>query len=185
MAATLQALTRLDPGVLTIQAICREAEVTPPTLYYHYGSKDDLLVAAVERLADGSIALLDAVVPRRGDLEETLGTAQQAWEEMIKSPERPLAVLAWVTLLSAESSERARVALLAARDRGLELMSEALLPHVDDAQAAADLATVVMDAIIGAALDHLLDPDDEALRQRLCAVTRTVRLAVGQPIGAG
>jgi AcrR family transcriptional regulator len=184
MAATVQALSRLDPGALTIQAICREAEVTPPTLYYHYGSKDDLLAAAVERLADGWITLLDVVVPRRGDLDETLLMVQQAWEQMIKAPERPLAVLAWVTLLSAESSERARVALVTARDRGLELMRDALLLHVDDEGTAVDLASVVLDALVGAALDHLLDADEAALQRRLSAVTRTVRLAVGQSSGA-
>jgi AcrR family transcriptional regulator len=178
MAATLRALTRLDPGALTIQAICQEAGVTAPTLYYHYGSKDGLLAAAVVRLADDWTTLLDTSVPRRGDLDETLATVEQGWEAMICSPDRPLAVLAWVTLLASESSDRARVALVRARDRSSDLVREALSLHLHDEQLAGDLASVVTDALVAAALDHLLDRDAALLRQRLRAITRTVRASV-------
>jgi AcrR family transcriptional regulator len=178
MTATLRALTRLDPGALTIQAICQQADATPPTLYYHYGSKDGLLAAAVERLADDWTTLLDTSVPRRGDLEETLATVEQGWEAMLCSPDRPLAVLAWVTLLAAESSDRARVALVRARDRSNDLVREALLPHLHDEQLAGDLASVVTDAVVAAALNHLLDRDVAALRRRLAAITHTIRASV-------
>jgi AcrR family transcriptional regulator len=184
LAATLQALTRLDPAALTIHTICTDAGVTAPTLYYHFGSKDDLLAAAVERLADDWITLLDATVPRRGDLDETLATAERAWEDMIRSPARPLAVFAWVTLLFAESSDRAREALQRARARTIEMTSDALEPHLVDRDAADDLAGVVIDGVVASALDYHLDGDVAALQRRLAAIMRAVRaVAMHPPVG--
>jgi AcrR family transcriptional regulator len=180
LAATLHALARLDPGALTIQAICRDAGVTPPTLYYHFGSKDGLVAAAIERLADDWTSLLDVTVPRRGDLDETLATAERGWAAMVLSPGRPLAVIAWVTLLSAQTSERARTALVRARERTVQLTAEAIQPHVGDAEQAGDLAAVVIDGVVAAALDHHLDGDVPALHRRLSALMRVVRVVVAQ-----
>lgn len=176
LAATLQALTQLDPAALTIQSICGAAQVTAPTLYYHFGSKDGLLATTVERLAEDWIAVLDATVPRRGDLDETLDTAEQSWEAMIASPGRPMAVFAWVTLLVAEGSDRARDALVRARDRTVELTRDALAPHVgDDPETAADLAGLVTDGVVATALEYHLDGDADAMRRRLSTIMRAVR----------
>jgi AcrR family transcriptional regulator len=175
LAATLRALARLDPAAVTIQAICADALVTAPTLYYHFGNKDGLLAAAVERLADDWIAVLDASVPRRGDLDETLDLAEQGWAAMILSPGRPLAVVAWVTLLVAEGSAAARDALVRARDRTVEMTRDALAPHVEDTDTATRLATLVIDAVVATALEHHLDGDADAVRRRLATLMQTVR----------
>lgn len=178
LTATLRGLSRLDPGALTIQAICRDAQVSAPTLYYHFGSKDGMVAAAVERLAQTWIDMLDRAVPRRGDLDETLATAEQGWEAMVLAPGRPLAVFAWVTLLVADTSDRARESLMRARDRTVELTRDALLPHLPDPVAANDLATVVIDGVVAAALEHHLDGDVAALRRRLATITRIVKAVV-------
>lgn len=185
LAATLQALTQLDPAALTIQAICRAAQVTAPTLYYHFGSKDGLLAATVERLAEDWIAVLDATVPRRGDLDETLDAAEQSWEAMIASPGRPMAVFAWVTLLVAEGSDRARDALVKARDRTIEMTGDALAPHVGDPKTSADLAAVVIDGVVATALEYHLDGDADAMRHRLSTIMRMVRTVAASIPEAG
>jgi AcrR family transcriptional regulator len=177
----LERLGRLDPGALTIQAICQDAQVTAPTLYYHFGSKDGVIAAAVERLAQTWIDMLDRGVPRRGDLDETLATAEQGWHAMVVAPGRPLAVMCWVTLLVADASDTAREALVAARDRTVELTRDALLPHLSDPAAAHDLAALVIDGVVAAALEHHLDGDDAALRRRLATVSHVVRAVVTTP----
>lgn len=182
LAATLQGLARLDPAALTIQSICSEAKVTAPTLYYHFGNKDGLLAATVERLAENWIAVLDSTVPRRGDLDETLDMAERSWAAMISSPERPMAVFAWVMLLVAEGSDRARDALVRARDRTVEMTRDALLPHVRDSETASDLARMVIDGVLATALQYHLDGDTDALRRRLSTIMGTLRaVAVGVP----
>ena len=101
LRATIDGLTRLDPAALTIQQICRAAEVTAPTIYYHFGNKDGLLAAAVEQLVTDWLAMMDAAVSREGSLEQTLEQAIGAWEATITAPTRPIAVFAWATLLLA------------------------------------------------------------------------------------
>ena len=126
LRATIDGLTQLDPAALTIQQICRAAEVTAPTIYYHFGNKDGLLAAAVERLVTEWLAMMDSAVDREGSLDQTLEQAVTAWESTITSPTRPITVFAWVTLLLAGSSEECRDAILRARDRALALVTEAL-----------------------------------------------------------
>ena len=119
LRATIDGLTQLDPAALTIQQICRAAEVTAPTIYYHFGNKDGLLAAAVEQLVTDWLAMIDAAVSREGSLDQTLEQAIGAWEATITAPTRPIAVFAWATLLLAGSSEECRDALIRARDRSL------------------------------------------------------------------
>jgi AcrR family transcriptional regulator len=173
LRATIDGLTRLDPAALTIQQICRAAEVTAPTIYYHFGNKDGLLAAAVEQLVTDWLAMMDAAVSREGSLEQTLEQAIGAWEATITAPTRPITVFAWATLLLAGTSEECRDALLRARDRSLVLVTEALAQYVDEVLAG-ELASLVIDAVVAAALQYELDKDRAGLRTRLGGLGRLV-----------
>lgn len=173
LRATIDGLTQLDPGALTIQQICRAAEVTAPTIYYHFGNKDGLLAAAVERLVTDWLSMIDAAVSREGGLDQTLEQAIGAWEATITAPTRPIAVFAWATPLLAGSSEECRDALIRARDRALSMVTEALAQYVDEVLAG-DLASLVIDAVVAAALQYELDKDRVALRARLDGLGRLV-----------
>ncbi len=180
LRATIDGLTQLDPAALTLQRICRAADVTPPTVYYHFGNKDGMIAAAVERLVSDWLAMMDAAVNREGGLGQTLEQAVGAWEATITSPGRPITVFAWVTLLMAGTSEECRDALVRARDRALTLVSQALEPHMDEAMAA-QLASVVIDAVVAAALQYELDKDRTALRARLDGLVGLVGAAAATP----
>jgi AcrR family transcriptional regulator len=176
LRATIDGLTRLDPAALTIQQICRAAEVTAPTIYYHFGNKDGLLAAAVEQLVTDWLAMMDAAVSREGSLEQTLEQAIGAWEATITAPTRPITVFAWATLLLAGTSEECRDALIRARDRALSMVTEALAQYVDEVLAG-ELASLVIDAVLTAALQYELDKDRAGLRTRLDGVGRLVGAA--------
>lgn len=173
LRATIDGLTQLDPAALTIQQICRAAEVTAPTIYYHFGNKDGLLAAAVEQLVTDWLSMIDAAVSREGGLDQTLEQAIGAWEATITAPTRPIAVFAWATLLLAGSSEECRDALIRARDRSLSMVTEALAQYVNQVHAR-DLASLTIDAVVAAALQYELDKDRAALRTRLDGLGRLV-----------
>jgi len=177
LRATIEALAQLDPGALTIQQICRAAEVKAPTLYYHFGNKDGLISAAVDRLASDWLDALDAIIPRHGNFEETIALVQDGWAAMLRAPARPVIVFVWVTLLAGGSSEQARTSLIRARDRGLVIAREALVPHFGDTDLTEALASLVVDSLIAAALNYQLDRDDDALDRRLAALATVVRAA--------
>ena len=166
LQATIDGLTQLDPAALTLQRICKAADVTAPTVYYHFGNKDGMITAAVERLVADWLAMMDASVSREGGLDTTLEQAIGAWEATITSPTRPITVFAWVTLLVAGSSQECRDALIRARERSLVLVTAALTPHMDE-PTASRLAGLVIDAVVAAALQYELDKDRSALRGRL------------------
>jgi AcrR family transcriptional regulator len=176
LRATIQQLAQLDPAALAIQQICRLADVTPPTIYYHFGSKDGLIAAAVEQLVEDWLAMMDAAVSRGGTMDDTLERVIDAWQATITSPTRPISVFAWVTLLAADSSPQCRDALIRARVRSRSMIAEALAPHVP-ATLVDDLAGVVMDTVLASAVHYELDHDVAQLRTRLDSLGRALMLA--------
>lgn len=175
--AAVEGLTALDPAALSIQRICDRAQVTPPTLYYHFGSKDGLTAAAVDLLVTRWIDQLDAAVDRGGTLDQTLDQAVTAWHAMITAPERPFAVFVWVSMWSEES----RAALVRAREHAQKLIRDSIVDHVGLIPGADDLAAMLLDGVLGAAVDFQLDSDSEALRRRLTTLTTVIRLAAPTP----
>lgn len=175
--AALEGLTALDPAALSIQRICDKAEVTPPTLYYHFGSKDGLTAAAVDLLVTRWIDQLDAAVDRGGTLEQTLDQAVAAWHAMITAPQRPFAVFVWVSMWSEES----RATLIRAREHAQKLIRESIVDHVGLIPGSDDLSAMLLDGVLGAAVDFQLDSDAEALRRRLTTLTTMIRLSTSQP----
>ena len=168
----------MDPAALTLQRICRAAEVTAPTVYYHFGNKDGLIAAAVERLVADWLEMMDAAVSREGGLGQTLEQAVGAWEATITSPNRPIAVFAWATLLMAGSSEQCRDALVRARDRGHSMIAEVVALHMGPGPLVDVLAGLIVDSVIASAVQYELDHDDEALRTRLGALGISIRILV-------
>ncbi|MCU0282551.1 MAG: TetR/AcrR family transcriptional regulator [Candidatus Nanopelagicales bacterium] len=179
LRATMVALAQLDPAAVTIKQLCRTALVTPPTIYYHFGNKDGLLAAAVERLVDDWLAAVDSSVSRDTVLAETIDQAIAAWTAAITSPSRPLAVFAWATLLLADSSEQARAALVRARDRGRSMIADVVALHVPAGPLVDAVAGLVVDSVIASAVQYELDHDEQALRARLDALGTAVRVLAG------
>ena len=157
-----------------MQAICKRAAVTAPSLYHHYGNKDGLIAAAVESLAETWLHLLDSSIPRSSDLAAMLASAAHNWEAMVLSPERPLAVFTWVSLLTAPESEEATRALQHSLDVGAALIVERLLPYFEPADAAA-IAQLSISSLIGTAVIYHVDGDASQVRGRLAALTESVR----------
>jgi len=176
LQAAMAALAALDPAALTIKQLCGAAQVTPPTLYYHFGNKDGLLAAAVGRLVSEWLEALDSAVDRDAPLDVVAQQAIAAWTGAILSPSRPLAVFSWATLLLAESSELSRRALQDARDRGRSMIAEVLTIHLSWPAVVDAVAGLIVDSVIASAVQFELDRDPEALRLRLESLAATVRL---------
>lgn len=172
LQAVIDGLSELDPAALTIQQVCARAQVRPPTLYYHFGSKEGLLAAGVDALVSRWILELDARVDRGGSLEQTLTQTVDAWHEMITAPTRPFSVFIWVAMWSEES----RVPLLRARQHAMELIEGAMAAYLGPIPDLSDLAGLILDGLLGAVVDYQLDTDDEALRRRLSMLATLAQL---------
>ena len=176
LQAMMAALAALDPAALTIKQICRAAQVTAPTIYYHYGNKDGLIAAAVERLVADWLAAMDAAVDRRAPLEAAIAQAISVWTEAITSPSRPLAVFTWATLLLSESADLPRGALIEARDRGRAMIADVATQYIGPGPGVDLIAQLVTDSVIATAVQYELDHDTRALSMRLEALSSAVRV---------
>lgn len=167
LGAAAVGLVALDPAALTVDSICDRASVSAPTLYHHFGSKDGLLAAAVDELVTQWLVLLDEVVPRVPQLSEALPIALERWEEMILSPQRPLAVFAWSVLLVAPASAEVRSALQRARNQGESMIANRLRGFQEIESQAEPMAQMAVNMLVGAAVQYELDHEASGVRDRL------------------
>lgn len=61
--AAMSLMSERGYAATPIDVICREVNVSPPTIYHHFGSKEGLLAAVVERSVNEWYADLEAAVP--------------------------------------------------------------------------------------------------------------------------
>jgi TetR/AcrR family transcriptional repressor of bet genes len=138
----------------TIAKIGRSANLSPGLVHYHFASKQEILVAAIERLT----TRIDARIQAR--------QAPDAWKRLLGFVDAyvglgddadPAAVSSWV-VIAAEAVRDPQVrglyaaALEAAYRRGRTLISDVLRERGRQTQKAASLAAAVMSMIEGAYL---------------------------------
>ena len=75
LEAALELLRSNDIGSVTIEQIAARAQVSPPTIYNLVGTREQLLVALIDRVIEG---LLDLGDPEMGDAEDPIGMARRA-----------------------------------------------------------------------------------------------------------
>jgi AcrR family transcriptional regulator len=171
LQAVIDGLQELDPAALTIQQVCRRADVKAPTVYYYFGNKDGLIAAGVDALVTQWVSQLDALVDRSGTLDQALAQAVTAWEFMITSAQRPFAVFVWVSMWSPGS----RAALVRARAHAQDLIRAAVVEHLAAVADPDAIAGLLLDGVLGASVEYQLDSDRAALRKRLSTLVNMVR----------
>ena len=181
LGAAIERLAESTPSGMTINQICRRAGVRPPAIYYHFGSKEGLVSAAVETVGNAWLEALQAQLPPDGTFEDALRTAIVGWQKMIESPGRPLKLLISVQLESAESSAEIRAALQHVYDRAREIIRLGIATRTGKNEGLDGIADTALGLVQAAAIHFHLDGDRNALRARLDELGRTLLLLIDQP----
>lgn len=149
---------------VSTEAVADAADRTTGALYAHFGSKEGLLFALVDEYRDATADAVVARVPDRGDLD---GIIAAAWGHIVSVSDSREA--SWLLLemelwlhgarddaIGAQLAERyARIRADLAR--GLMAWADA---HGTELVAPADtLSARALSFLLGAALQHRLDPD--------------------------
>lgn len=178
LRAAIDLIASQGVGSATVKALCERAGVTPPAIYYHYGSKDGLVAAVVEdaarRWLDG---LMAAVGPER-PLAEQIGAAVAIWRREIVDPQSPIKLLMRIQLERAQLPPALRQSLIGIMAHGRGVISEALVVAAGPLRDPDDIARTILALVQGAALQHDLDGDDAALATRLAAIGETILLVI-------
>lgn len=170
------AIQGLAEGRLSVAQVCQGAGVQAPALYYHFGSKEGLVAAAVEAVGRAWLERIEASIPAEGDLGARLSAATRAWQAFIEAPDRPVTLLMRVGLEFADESEPIRAGLARVYDEARRVVCEQIESAVGPIDGIRDIAETVMGLVQAAALAFHLDPDRRALRHRLEAIGRTLGL---------
>lgn len=151
----------------TIAEICKRADVMPPTLYWHFGDKQGLAAAAMERAAE---LWTEEFLPREGD---RVSPRPDAVARVFRDRPEFLRLLLVLALESRDATDPVRDAIRRVRERGKGAWSgtfEPLLAGIKGPQErrrAANLlsefALAQMDGVFIAALLNPAQADVQAL----------------------
>lgn len=161
-----------------IDAVCRQAAVARTALYWHFGSKEGLLAAVIERVGRTWIEEIRKSAYLAADPEERLERLVQTWQTLVEEQPHLLRLLLLVQLERSGSSLTTRRALERVRSEA----ETALVQGIEDSVGApvpdADLiADTMLSLLSGALLRRLMDPE-LPLDRLFGELRRTVRLLV-------
>jgi AcrR family transcriptional regulator len=149
-----------------VDAIAKRSGVVKSALYWHFGSKDGLLVAALERTAREWVAELEAAVVLDAGPNERLENLIQHVRHLFYSPERIRLILSALIERGSENKEvREGVA------RILSIMRDAIARGMQVLPVAPEriegLAALALENLLGMFFDYFADPNPDLLERRL------------------
>jgi AcrR family transcriptional regulator len=159
----------------TISAICKRAEVMPPTLYWHFGDKQGLVAAVMERAAE---RWFEEFVP--GDDGAT--ARPDALGSLFRDRPEFLRLLLLLALERRDPADDVRGAVERIRERARESWSASLegqLTGIDDTErrnaAAALLSEFVLAQMDGIFIASQLHPDTTDVEALVDLMTVAIR----------
>lgn len=159
-----------------VDAIARRSGVVKSALYWHFGSKDGLLVAALERTAREWVAEFEAAVFESERPEDRLeNLIQRVRALFLDRPERVRLIMSALVERGGNNPEvRDGVA------RILDVMRDAIgrgmsvLPV--PAERIEGVATLTLETLAGSFIDYYAVPDKEVFEDRLKVIRKMVAL---------
>jgi len=148
----------------TIAAICKQAEVLPPTLYWHFGDKEGLIAAVMERAAEH---WFKEFVPNEADELTDEAATRHSLDSLFRDRPEFLRLLLLLALERRDPADEVRRAVERVRQRARETWNHALeaaLSEIRDAEerseAAALLTQFILAQLDGIFIASQIQPDD-------------------------
>lgn len=159
-----------------VDSIARRSGVVKSALYWHFGSKDGLLVAALERTAREWVAQFEATVVESAEPQQRLENLVALVRDLfIDRPDRVRLIMA-ALIERGSTNEDVREGVA----RIMDVMREAIArgmrvlpipPHRIEG-----IATLTLETLAGAFLDHYANADLALFEHRLKVVRKMVAL---------
>ena len=165
-----------------VDAIARRSGVVKSALYWHFGSKDGLLIAALERTAREWVAELEASVVVEAEPAQRLENLLQHVRTLFyERPERIRLILSALIERGPENEDvREGVAQILGVMRDAIARGMAVLP-IPPARVHG-LATLALEVLTGAFFEYFANPDPALLEQRLKVIRKMLALFVEHEI---
>lgn len=166
-----------------VDAIARRSGVVKSALYWHFGSKEGLLVAALERTAADWVAELESAVTGAATPEERLENLIERVRELFTERSDRVRLILSALIERGGTNEEVRAGV--ARIMGVMRSSIArgMAPVIPIPEERIEgLAALTLQTLTGAFIDFFADPDRESFESRLRVIRKMVALLAEQEV---
>ena len=144
----------------SVDQLCRRAGIVKTALYWHFGSKEGLLGAALERVANDWIEEIERSVYTTGDPGERLDLALDGLRRIIEERPQLLRMLMAVALERTGSSPAMREALRTIFDRAVDTVVRATVDAAGyEPEGVEGAGHLILALLIGTSMRRLVDPE--------------------------
>jgi AcrR family transcriptional regulator len=187
LEAAIQLFAERGYSATSVDLVCRRSETVKTALYWHFGSKEGLLSAALERVATDWIEEIVRSLDRTSDPAERLERAIAGLRRIVEERPQLMRLLLSVAYERADVSPEQRRALHAIFERAEAAIVAAITDAIGGEVPGLDRAAhLIIGLLVAASLRRAIDPEIdlgpifEDMRYTV-AVFLTRRLRVGQP----
>jgi AcrR family transcriptional regulator len=183
--AAVELIAERGYSATSVDALCKRAGIVKTALYWHFGSKEGLLAAVLERVAGEWIDEIQRSVDSTGEPLQRLDRMLAGLRELLSERPRHTRLLLSVLLERSEGDPTTRESLkgvfsnaIASMVRGIEETAGRPLPDSDL------VAHTILALTQGTALRALVDPEGVNLDRYFADIRRTIILIMADRLRA-
>jgi AcrR family transcriptional regulator len=176
--AAVELISERGYSATSVDALCRRAGIVKTALYWHFGSKEGLLAAVIDRVASAWIEEIQKTAYQAGDPQERLSRALQGMRTIVEQRPQLLKLLLAVLLERAGDDDETRAALQRVFVRARRAVVEGIESTVPGVRDPDLIAHTIMSLVQGALLLRLADPEGADLDRLFADLRHTVVLVM-------
>jgi len=182
--AAIELISERGYAATGVGPVCQRAGVAKTALYWHFGSKEGLVAAVVERVGTTWIEELQKATYLEGDAPQRLERLIVEWRRLLLEQPQLIRLPMVVQLEQGEGSERIADALRTIWARAERALVEGIEDSIGPGLPDLDLvAHTTITLLQGAALRQIVLPDEVYLDRVLAELRRTLVLLLGDRLG--
>jgi AcrR family transcriptional regulator len=178
LAAAAELIAERGYAATSIEALCRRAGVVRTAIYWHFGSKEGLLVPVVERVASAWIEEIQKAVYREGDALARLDRLVASLRALVVGRPELLRLLLAVALERGARDADTRRVLRGIFERAHDAIVQGVEDSIGAARSEAELVARIALAFLDAAVARSLVDPRSAEIDRIFADMRATVVAV-------
>jgi len=168
----------------SVAEICRRAETVVTSLYHHFGSKEGLLGAAIERVGLSWIEEIEKRAYREESLKGRLDRVVDMWRRLVTEEPALMRMLISVQLERGQSSQEIGAALRLLMRRTRARLVQGIEVSVGPLPDADQMAHTMLALLEGALLRLQLEPETTDADALFRHMRRTIELVVADHVAA-
>ena len=177
--AAVELIAERGYSATSVDSLCRKAGIVKTALYWHFGSKEGLLAAALDRVSTEWIEEVRSTVYQTGRPMERLERMLNGMRDILTRRPRHMRMLLSVLLERSEGDPETRQAIQKIFARAIDAMVAGINYSVGRPVPDADLlAHTILALTQGTALRSLVDPGAIDLDRYFADIRRTIILVM-------